>query len=263
MAEYETDAFASEGQIGLMTEAAVDKELRPLVLLHGMMGNITNWRATLQHFRGRYHLAPVEFPLYDANAPFYTVPTLTDYVCRRLDEDGIRRAVFFGNSMGGHVALHMALRHPDRVDGLVLTGSAGLLERSIVNGQTPMKPSREWIRTHAQEVFFDPAQATDEIVDEVSSILSTNRNKLRLVKLARAMRRDNMLESLPSIQAPTLLVWGRQDIITPLSVARQFAEHMPNARLHVIDRCGHAPNIEQPAAFNRLAEAFLEEIGYR
>jgi len=236
---------------------------RTIVLLHGMMGNVTNWQATIRHFRDRYHLIPIEFPLYEPEAPYYNVQSLTEFVRRRLDERRVRKAVLFGNSMGGQVALNLAYEYPKRVAALVLTGSAGLLERNLADCRTPLKPSREWIRERVLEIFYDPAHATDEIVDEVLTILSSTRNKLRLIKLARALRQYNMHEILPMIKCPTLLVWGRQDTITPVKAGEMFAKRMPDARIHILDRCGHAPNIEQPEAFNLLAEQFLREIGYR
>jgi len=247
----------------VMSSLTTRRRQRVIVLLHGMMGNVTNWQATIRHFRDRYNLIPIEFPLYEPEAPYYNVQSLTEIVRQRLAQRRVRRAVFFGNSMGGQVALNLAYEHPKRVAALVLTGSAGLLERNLANGRTPLKPSREWIRERVLEIFYDPAHATDEIVDEVLTILSSTKNKLRLVKLARALRQYNMHEILPRISCPTLLIWGRQDTITPVKAGEMFAQRMPDARIHILDRCGHAPNIEQPEAFNLLAEQFLKEIGYR
>jgi pimeloyl-ACP methyl ester carboxylesterase len=204
----------------------------------------------------------VDFPLYEKGAPYHNVDSLTQHVIGRLDHEGVSKAVFFGNSMGGQIALNLAATVPDRVAGLVLTGSAGLLERSLVNNHTPMKPSRDWIRNRVREVFYDKVHASDALVEEVLEVLSTTRNKLRLVKLARALRNYSMRELLPRIAAPTLLVWGKQDTITPVEAGEQFASYMPNARMYVLDQCGHAPNIEKADAFNKLADAFLEEIGY-
>jgi pimeloyl-ACP methyl ester carboxylesterase len=67
---------------------------------------------------------------------------------------------------------------------------------------------------------------------------------------------------LPKIAAPTLLIWGKQDTITPLDVAHVFTDRLPHAHMRVLDQCGHAPNIERPEAFNLLVEEFLAEIGY-
>ncbi len=243
-------------------DMTVPTETRWLVMLHGMMGNVSNWNSTRDYFSDTYRVLPVAFPLFETDSPYHNVDTLTDFVEKRMSQRGIRDSVIFGNSMGGQIALQYAIRHPARVAGLVLTGSAGLLERGMAS-QAPLKPSRAWIRDRVRELFYDDVHVTEELVDEVLDILSTNRNKLRLVKLARALREKTMEEDLPTIKVPTLLVWGRDDTVTPVEVGQMFADCMPNARLHVLDECGHAPNIEQPDRFNALAETFLEEIGYR
>jgi len=234
---------------------------RALVLFHGFFGDVSNWAATVERFERRYRVLPIGFQLYKRDSPYYTVATLTQAACEEMDRLGLAEAVLFGNSMGGQVALNVALEQPRRVAGLVLTGSAGLMERNLAE-YPPRDPPREYIRSKVEQVFFDPRHATDEIVDEVQDILRDNRNKLRLVKLARSVRAFNMHDRLPAITAPTLLVWGKQDSITPVEVGEVFARRLPQARMVVLDRCGHAPNIEQPEELNRLAEEFLAEIGY-
>ena len=234
---------------------------RALVLFHGFFGDVSNWAATVERFQERYRVLPMGFQLYKSDSPYHTVASLTRAACEEMDRLGLEEAVLFGNSMGGQVALNVALEQPHRVAGLVLTGSAGLMERNLAD-YPPLDPPREYIRGKVEQVFFDPRHATDEIVDEVQAVLRDNRNKLRLVKLARSVRAFNMHDRLPAITAPTLLVWGKQDSITPVEVGEIFAQRLPQARLFVLDRCGHAPNIEQPEELNRLAEEFLIEIGY-
>jgi pimeloyl-ACP methyl ester carboxylesterase len=234
---------------------------RALVLFHGFFGDVSNWAATIERFQERYRVLPVGFQLYGRDAPYHTVASLTRAACEEMDRLGLEQAVLFGNSMGGQIALNVAIEQPRRVAALVLTGSAGLMERNLAD-HAPLDPPREYIRGKVEQVFFDPRHATDEIVDQVQDILRDNRNKLRLVKLARSLREFNMLDRLSAITAPTLLVWGKQDSITPVEVGEVFARRMPQARMFVLDNCGHAPNIEQPEELNRLAEEFLAEIGY-
>jgi len=234
---------------------------RSLVFLHGMMGGVSNWAASLDYFRKQCRTLPVAFKLYGNDAPQHNLDTLTNYALRQMDRMEIEAAVVFGNSMGGQVALNMALTAPERVIGLVLTGSAGLLERGYTN-DTPLRPSRNYIRKRVEEIFYNPIHATDELIDEVYRIFKVNRNKLQIVRLARALKLSNMRDKLPRIRVPVLLIWGREDHVTPLSVAEIFAERLPNARMVVLNGCGHAPNIEEPEIFNQLSQEFLYQIGY-
>ena len=250
-----------ETSIGSASKASPEKAHRPLVLLHGLMGHVSNWDGLVEHFRNRYQAHPIHFPIFEPDAPYFNVSSLTDFVRDNMDRLGVGRAVLFGNSMGGQIALNFALIYPQRVDALVLTGSAGLHERGLAS-DAPLNPSAEYLREKAEEVFYDPVHVTDEMVEELQRIVSTTRNKLRLVKLARALREFNLYESLPRIAAPTLLIWGKQDTVTPLEVAKVFTDRLPRAQMRVLDQCGHAPNIERPAEFNRIVEEFLAEIGY-
>jgi pimeloyl-ACP methyl ester carboxylesterase len=234
---------------------------RALLLLHGLMGDTGNWDATVEYFSDRYFAAAFAFKLYEEDAPYHSVATLSRGVLGEMDRLGVRSGVLFGNSMGGQIALNVALKHPDRVAGMVLCGSAGLFERNMAS-EAPLNPTREYVRERVREVFYDERHVTDAVVDEVLGILQNIKNKLRLVKLARSLRAQNLYDHLPEINVPVLLIWGRQDAITPVEAARTFADRLPRARIHVLDECGHAPNIEQPDQFNRLAAAFLEEIGY-
>ena len=232
----------------------------PLVFLHGLLGHVTNWDSVTAHFGKRRRLLPFSFNLYDTNSPYQNVESLTQAALDDMRRAALDKAVVFGNSMGGQIALNIALQAPERTAALVLTGSAGLLERGFSNSM-PLNPTCDYIRERIMEIFYDPALATDELVGEIHALLQKNRNKLRLVKLARALKQQNLYDELPRVVCPVLLIWGRNDRITPLRVAKTFADRLPNARLKVLDECGHAPNIERPDDFNKLAEEFLCEIG--
>ena len=83
---------------------------------------------------------------------------------------------------------------------------------------------------------------------------------MRILALAKSAIRNNLGEELGQIKQPTLLVWGKQDTVTPTFVAEEFQRLIPNSELHFIDKCGHAPMMEQSAEFNRILEEFLTKI---
>src|SRR5208337_4649372 len=103
--------------------------------------------------------------------------------------------------------LELALAHPDRVSGLILTGSSGLFERSFTQG-VPHRPDSRWVREKMQEIFFDPAMVTAEWVESVQRLLSDRDSVLRLLQAARAAKRRNIEANLPTIRVPTCLIWG-------------------------------------------------------
>ena len=134
-------------------------------------------------------------------------------------------AVLCGNSLGGQVALDFYLRHPERVERLVLSGSAGLFERNLSGGQHP-RLCRNFIREQACGIFYDDAHVSEELVDDVYAMLSDRHYRRFLLKVAKATRDRYMLEELAKVKVPTLIVWGRDDAITPPFVAQQFCDHI-------------------------------------
>jgi pimeloyl-ACP methyl ester carboxylesterase len=230
------------------------------VLLHGLMGEVDNWAATLECLDPFCRAIALSVPVLDAEFALLSPLELAAWVRRFLDHVGIRRAVLGGNSLGGHVALEVALAYPDRVSGLVLTGSSGLFERSFTRG-VPHRPDSEWLRARMEEIFFDPTLVTPEWVEAVHRMLSRREVALRLLHVARAAKRRNVEPHLVTIAAPTCIVWGEDDRITPPDVARRFFELIPRAELFLLPRCGHAPMLEQPAAFNAVLAGWLLTTG--
>jgi pimeloyl-ACP methyl ester carboxylesterase len=109
-----------------------------------------------------------------------------------------------------------------------------------------------------EEVVHDPGLITGAWVESVREIVTTRATALRVLRFARAARRDRLDGRLREIEAPTLLIWGREDRITPPAVAERFRALIPEAELWLLGRCGHAPMLERPRAFARIAAAWLE-----
>jgi pimeloyl-ACP methyl ester carboxylesterase len=164
--------------------------------------------------------------------------------------------IIIGNSLGGHIALIYTLHNERKVRKLVLTGSSGLFEDSM-GGSYPKRGNYEYIRERVSYTFYDPKVATKELIDEVFEITNSIPKCLRIVAIAKSAQRNNLAEEIPDIKAPTLLVWGLNDTITPPFVAHEFNRLIPNAVLRFVDRCCHAPMMEHPEKFNELVEEFL------
>jgi len=183
-------------------------------------------------------------------------------VKRELSELIDGPAIYVGNSLGGHLALRLALDHPEAVRGIVLAGSSGLFEREIVvGGRTAQhRPSRDWLQMKIEELFSDPSNVPEGIVERVYVELSNRRAARALVRLSKSAKSDNLSAHLSEITAPALLLWGQGDTVTPPDVAHEFSELMPNARIQWLENAGHAPQIEQPVAFTKAIDDFLCEF---
>jgi pimeloyl-ACP methyl ester carboxylesterase len=233
---------------------------QPVVLLHGLFGNPSNWRPIMEELAEHYRFfapqLPIDLSEVRRDAAAVSLAELTDHIVQFFDELGLDRAVLCGNSLGGQIALEFTLKFPERVEALVLCGSAGLYERSLAGGRPP-RVCREFIRDRVSEIFYDQTYVSPDLVDDIYGMLSDRPYRRYLLKIAKATRDRYMLDELAQVRVPTLIVWGREDTITPPFVAEQFCDHIENAELRYIDRCGHSPPIEQPEAFSRLLHAYL------
>ncbi len=229
-----------------------------VLLLHGMLGSVWNWELTVRTLSdaGYRVLVPV-LPIYTIEISRATLDGLTDYVKGFLDELGIRRCIIAGNSLGGHLALRFAIHDSDRTRGLVLSGASGIYEIDL--GRSIMRRrDRAYLRERAEKTFFDPAMCTDELMDDVIRIINTPAYVKRLISITRSIQNGSVRDMLPEIKCPTLLIWGREDQVTPLHVAETFHDRISRADLQIIDRCGHAPMMERPEHFNSHLLGFLE-----
>ena len=241
-------------------EGPTDSPIPPVVLLHGMLGDLSNWVDTVQSLSesGYRVLAPI-LPIYDFPLSDTGVPRLTEYVHNFVETLDLESTILVGNSLGGHIALLFALDHSERVDAMVLSGSSGIYEATM--GTTFFKrQDREFIKERTEMTFYDSVHATEELVDEMFEIVNDRPRALRLLQIARSADEETVTEELSQLHMPTLLIWGRDDVITPPEVAEEFRDRIPEARLHFIDKCGHAPMIEHPDQFNDLTLEFLSEL---
>lgn len=242
-----------------LDEGPASSTAPPLLLLHGMLGDLSNWDATIGALveAGYRVLVPV-LPVYDLPMAETSVTGLVEHARTFVKMINAAPVVLVGNSLGGQVALIYALRYPRSAAALVLSGASGIYEQRMET-DILRRDSRDFVRERAAITFYDDAHVTDELVEEMYALINDRPRAVRLIKMARSAKNDTVTARLPTLDLPTLLVWGRDDLITPPDVAEEFKERLPNAQLHFISQCGHAPMIEQPGAFNRLMLTFLAE----
>lgn len=234
---------------------------KPLVLLHGLFGALTNWVDVVGHFSQRYRVIIPLMPIYTLPVLNTNVKALAEFVHDFLVHKQLKDVILIGNSLGGHVTLVFVKRHAELVKAMVLTGSSGLYENAM-GGSFPKREDYNFIKAKVEYTFYDPNTATKELVDEVFSIVNDKGKLVRILSLAKSAIRHNMSEDISAMRLPTCLIWGKQDNITPPEVAEEFKRLLPDSELHWIDQCGHAPMMEQPVDFNRILDDWLKRRGF-
>jgi pimeloyl-ACP methyl ester carboxylesterase len=231
----------------------------PIVILHGLMGGLSNFDGVANYFSTRgYKIVIPELPIYTQNLLKTNVKAFAKYVKDFITFKKFERVILLGNSLGGHIALYHTKMYPEKMLGLVITGSSGLYE-SAMGDSYPRRGDYEYIQKKAEAVFYDPKIATKEIVDEVYAMANDRIKLIKTLTIAKSAIRHNMAKDLPKIHVPTCIIWGKNDTVTPPEVALEFDRLLPNSTLYWIDKCGHAAMMEHPDEFNRLLEVWLQE----
>lgn len=188
----------------------------------------------------------------------YKMDTWTGGFAEFMRLKGIDRAAFVGAVMGGALAVQMALDHPERVSAIVVAASNSGPGAHAGPVRSPMGgPGLAGTRASLIAQFHDSTLMTDSVVAERFA-RRQQAGDAHTIRTHLADHRPRYTEAeLARITVPALFVWCREDQITPLSWGEEFAKPLPAGRLAVIERCGHFPNLEQPAAFNRVVSEFL------
>lgn len=233
-------------------------EGRPIIVLHGLMGALSNFNSTFNHFSERgYKVLIPELPLYTLPILKTNVKNLAKFLHDFIEYKNLKDVVLLGNSLGGHIALYYIKHYPQDAVALVLTGSSGLYENSMGNNY-PRRGDKEFVRTKTQEVFYDKSIATDELVDQVYDVINDRNTLVKTLAIAKSAVRHNMANDLPNMQQPTCIVWGKNDTVTPPDVAEDFHKLLPDSDLFWIDKCGHAAMMEHPEEFNEILENWFK-----
>ena len=234
----------------------------PIIILHGLMGGLSNFHGVMNHFPPKgYKVLVPELPIYDMPLLKTNVMSFAKFLQGFIEHKALKEAILLGNSLGGHIGLLHTKLYPKKVKALVITGSSGLYESAMGDGY-PKRGDYEFIKKKAQDVFYDPEVATKEIVDEV---FATVNNRIKLVKtlaIAKSAIRHNMSKDLPHMFTPTCIIWGKNDSVTPPNVAEEFHALLPDSDLFWIEKCGHAPMMEHPQEFNTVLDAWLEKRNF-
>jgi len=231
----------------------------PVIILHGLMGGLSNFDGIINFFPEKgYRILIPELPIYKMSLIKTNVKSFAKYVSEFIDHMGFNKIILLGNSLGGHIGLYCSKSFPKKLTTLIITGSSGLYE-SAMGGSFPKRGDYNYIKQKAEDVFYDPAIATKEIVDEVFASINDRNKLIRTLAIAKSAIRHNMSKDLPHMPTPTCIIWGKNDTVTSPDVAIEFHDLLPDSDLFWIDKCGHAPMMEHPDEFNKILFAWLQK----
>lgn len=229
-----------------------------IVLLHGLLGQLSNFQGIFDEFSDTHNIVFPYLPILEMPVKEVGIGALLQYVSEFINFKGYEKVSLIGNSLGGHLAQLYTLDNPEKVETMTLTGSSGLFE-SAMGSTFPKRGNYEYIKEKVETTFYDPKIASKELIDEIFKTVNDRMKAIRIVATAKSAVRHNLGDKLHNIKTPTLLVWGKDDGVTPPFVGEKFNELLVNSELHFIEKCGHAPMMEHPKEFNKILGEFLSK----
>lgn len=197
----------------------------------------------------------------DMDDPTSSIAYLSDGAVELLDELSIERVLVCGNSLGALIGLDFASRHADRVAGAVISGCPGLGEKIIDMDFFMNHGEREILEELRRRMFYrEPEELPKEFLEEAMEMTLHRPTMLRMLKVLRAAKSYDTVESVRGVTSPAFLVWGEHDVITPLENWRPCIPEFPDAELHVVPDCGHSPMMEKPEEWMALLTGFASRV---
>jgi 4,5:9,10-diseco-3-hydroxy-5,9,17-trioxoandrosta-1(10),2-diene-4-oate hydrolase len=277
--DFESTSRYLEGDCRLHYHEAGDGP--PLVLLHGSGPGVSGW----SNFRGNFPVFAKQFRTVIPDMPGFGQsgrPVLdrayprvaADHVVRLLDALEIDRTHLLGNSMGGYVALELALAYPDRVDRIVGMGPGGLAVNIFGPEQSEgarrlsdfmLSPSKEAMEAWVDTMVANKKVVDDQLIEErLANALAPGAIESAVaifMSLGQHPEPVPLWARLKGLKAPVLITWGRDDRMLPVEGGLFGFRQLPNAELHIFSRCGHWAQVERKDDFERLVIDFLTREG--
>lgn len=235
-----------------------------VLLIHGLNGStLADFRQLASGLAKRYRVISVDLPGFglSTHVPMkQSVANQAGFVLGFLDAIGLDASHVLGNSMGGWVALKLAERHPARVKSLVLTASAGIhFEHPPLEVFTP--EDTEGLKKLLWHICYQPPSLPGFFMRDWLRVMRLRRHSVREMLDSMQTAEDAMEAHLPGMRVPTLILWGDSDRLIPPDTGKRMAAMMPDARLEVIERCGHLLLHEHHPTVLAHVERFLGDRG--
>ena len=224
---------------------------QPLLFLHGASG-VPVILPFMEKLAARFDVLVPEHPGYGLSDEPQWLENIHDAAYFYLDflrKLNLKDVFLIGNSMGGWIALEMAVRDTSRIESLVLVSPAGLSVPGVQPADTFLMPPEEVVRN----LFFDQkmaqARLAEPMTPEALDIALKNRHTTARLAWEPRLHDPFLPKWLHRIDVPVKIVWGREDRILPVRMAEEFRRLLPSAEIHVIADCGHLPHAEKPDEF--------------
>ncbi|MFA3790886.1 alpha/beta fold hydrolase [Aliiglaciecola sp. SL4] len=261
-------------QIHLRDEGPKNDPL-PIVLLHGTSASLHTWEGWTQTLKSQRRVIRFDLPGFGLTGPNpqndYSIEQYSRTVIDVMDNLGVERFVLAGNSLGGYISWATAVIYPQRVEKLILVDASGYPYQStsvplaFTISQKPLLKfligdmlPRSLVVKSVKNVYGDPRKVTPELVDRYYQLTTREGNRQALEARFAQTQSNDLINRIPEIKQPTLIIWGQEDRLIPVNLGRRFQEEIENSELVIFATLGHVPHEEDPDSTVNSVIDFLQ-----
>lgn len=244
-------------------DEGVQTDTIPIVLIHGTGASLHTFNAWSDRLKKSHRVIRMDLPAYGLTGPFpdknYTMANYTAFLKDFLIALNIKQCVLAGNSLGGAIAWNFTLEQPSTVTKLILIDASGypiasksvpiafsLAKIPVINKLLTFITPRFLVRSSVENVYFDSSKVTDLVVERYFNLTLRAGNRKAFVDRLKIPKDTSTYRFIKSIQQPTLILWGAEDLLIPVENAYKFQEDLPNNTLVILENTGHTPMEESP-----------------
>lgn len=248
-----------------------------LVLLHGVASSLHTWDGWVKELRPYYRIVRIDLPGHGLTGPDksrkgYDIDYYTDTLNKLLVRIKVDKAHIAGNSLGGYIAWNYAVKHPEKVDKLILLDSAGYPQKMpfimgmaawpVIGEMGQVLMPRFIVGNNVKAAYGDKSKVNKQLVRRYHDLTLRKGNRKALVRTFREMKKQSknphIGDAVNNVKAPTLLMWGEKDKWVPLEIMELFRQNLADVNLVTYEGVGHMPMEELPVQTARDARHFIE-----
>jgi pimeloyl-ACP methyl ester carboxylesterase len=248
----------------------------PLVLIHGTGASLHTWEGWVKTLKANHRIIIFDLPAYGLTGPNktgdYSQDYYVDFVDKLLTKLSVEKCVLGGNSLGGGITWAYALAHPERVEKMILVDAGGypmvsksvpiafqLARLPVLNKLFQYVTPRSIIEKSVYNVYVNDERITEELIDRYYNLALREGNRKAFIDRMRTSVKNDKYLKIKELKMPTLIIWGKQDELIPITVGEQFHQDLENDTMVVFKDLGHTPMEEDPERTVKVLIDFLKK----
>lgn len=248
----------------------------PLVLIHGTGASLHTWEGWVKALKVNHRIITFDLPAFGLTGPNsqddYSQDYYVSFVDKLLTKLSVRKCALGGNSLGGSITWAYALAHPERVQKMILVDAGGypMISKSVpIAFQLARIPvfsnlfkyvtPRSVIEKSIHNVYVHDERITSELIDRYYDLALREGNRKAFIDRMKISITSDKYLKIKTLTMPTLIIWGKQDELIPLTVAEQFHQNLPNDTIIIFKDLGHTPMEEDPENTVKVVIDFLKK----